>query len=231
MSTWDGLEGKFPARGRRLERGTGWRAPLSWVGDLGPRVLPSSSVGHPLPNPRMRPSSSDGSTWFRTTRRAEGLSASSLPPSSPPRGARPGGKRVGCLLQPGALSCCPLHSRFLPPLPIPPSSTPSSPLPEHTQNRGDTPRGVGTGAGQPCFTPAAAAPQSFPAVSWLPGFPRRGRGATASSLTHSSAEPTLITLIHREDRALPSLPFPHRPAPTHGQGPQGFCPYQEPTDS
>lgn len=165
MSTWDGLEGKFPARGRRLERGTGWRAPLSWVGGLGPRVLPSSSVGHPLPNPRMRPSSSDGSTWFRTTRRAEGLSASSLLPSSPPRGARPGGKRVGCLWPPGALSCCPLHSRFLPP------ALPLLPSPSIHRTAETPPEAWGRALGSPASLQQRLLPKASQQCLGYPGFP------------------------------------------------------------
>lgn len=169
VSTWDGPEGKFPARGRRLERGTGWRAPLSWVGGLDSRVSPYSSVGHPLPNPRMRPSSSDGSTWFRTTRRAEGLSASSVL-SSPGERVPGSGKRVGCLWPPGAVSCC------LPPLPIPPSSTPLFPSLRIHRTAETPPKAPGWALGSPASLQQRLLPKAAQQCLGYPGFPGGAEG-------------------------------------------------------
>ena len=171
------------------------RTPILGGRSRAPGVAVLIPVGHPVPNPRMRPSSSYGQPGSALLR---GLGVSALPPSSPPWGERLGEKggvsvsaRRAVLLPLSAPDSSLQHPRF-----------PAPPAPR-IHRTSETPRGAG---GSPASLQRVPASQSSPAVSWLPGFHRRGRGA-------SSAEPTLVTLIRREGRSLPCLLLPLRRPP------------------
>ena len=189
------------------------RTPILGGRSRAPGVAVLIPVGHPVPNPRMRPSSSYGQPGSALLR---GLGVSALPPSSPPWGERLGEKggvsvsaRRAVLLPLSAPDSSLQHPRF-----------PAPPRPAHTQNLGDPQRR----GGQPCFPPAGPCFPKLPSSILVTRVSPEGpRGVIRGAYTcHFDPQGGQVT----------ALPAPSSPAaPTHTSGPQDFCPHQKRTDS
>lgn len=204
------VPGRGPKAGAR-----DWPA---WTPILGgrsraPGVAVLIAVGHPVPNPRMRPSSSDGQPGSALSRK---LGVSALPPSSPPWGARLGGKGWGVCERQARCPAAHLRSRLLPPAPPLPRPPPPRAYTEprrHPQRRG----------GQPCFPPAGPCfPKLSSSILVTRVSPEGPRGVMREAYTcHFDPQGGQVT----------ALPAPSSPAaPTHTSGPQDFCPHQKRTD-